>query len=92
MELLNQIEEYWTKRAKGYSQVNQGELATQQRQIWLENLREHLPDKKPEEEAGRGKDPGYRHRPGFFRYYPGPGRLSGDSSGLYRGNAERSPA
>lgn len=36
MELLNQIEEYWTKRAEGYSQVNQGELATQQRQIWLE--------------------------------------------------------
>ena len=31
MELLNQIEEYWTKRAEGYSQVNQGELATQQR-------------------------------------------------------------
>ena len=62
MELLNQIEEYWTKRAEGYSQVNQGELATQQRQIWLENLREHLPDKKPEEvkilDIGTG--------PGFF--------------------------
>ena len=88
MELLNQIEEYWTKRAEGYSQVNQGELATQQRQIWLENLREHLPDKKPEDvkilDIGTGA--------GFFRYYPGPGRLSGNSSGLYRGNAERSPA
>ena len=33
MELLNQIEEYWTKRAEGYSQVNQGELATQQRDL-----------------------------------------------------------
>lgn len=62
MELLNQIEEYWTKRAEGYSQVNQGELATQQRRIWLENLREHLPDKKPEDvkilDIGTG--------PGFF--------------------------
>ena len=62
MELLNQIEEYWTKRAEGYSQVNQGELATQQRQIWLGNLREHLPDKKPEDvkilDIGTG--------PGFF--------------------------
>ena len=62
MELLNQIEEYWTKRAEGYSQVNQGELATQQRQIWLEKLREHLPDKKPEDvkilDIGTG--------PGFF--------------------------
>ena len=24
MELLNQIEEYWTKRAEGYSQVKPG--------------------------------------------------------------------
>ena len=62
MELLNQIEEYWTKREEGNSQVNQGELATQKSQIWLENLREHLPDKKPEEvkilDIGTG--------PGFF--------------------------
>ena len=62
MELLNQIEEYWTKRAEGYSQVNQEELATCQRQVWLENLREHLPGKKPEEtkilDIGTG--------PGFF--------------------------
>ena len=62
MELLNQIEEYWTKRAEGYSQVNQEELATRQRQVWLENLREHLPGKKPEEtkilDIGTG--------PGFF--------------------------
>ena len=62
MELLNQIEEYWTKRAEGYSQVNQGELATQQRQIWLGNLREHLPDKEPKDvkilDIGTG--------PGFF--------------------------
>ncbi len=62
MELLNQIEEYWTKRAEGYSQVNQGELATQQRKTGWENLREHLPEKKPEDvkilDIGTG--------PGFF--------------------------
>ena len=27
MELLEQIEDYWTDRAEGYSQVNQEELA-----------------------------------------------------------------
>ena len=32
MELLDKIEEYWTGRAEGYSQVNQGELATEQRE------------------------------------------------------------
>ena len=49
MELLDKIEEYWTGRAEGYSQVNQGELATEQREKWKKNLMSHLKGKKPEE-------------------------------------------
>ena len=49
MELLDKIEEYWTGRAEGYSQVNQGELATEQRRKWREHLIAHLGGKKPEE-------------------------------------------
>lgn len=62
MKLLNQIEEYWSGRAKGYSQVNQQELATEQKEKWWENLREYLPKGKPEDikilDVGTG--------PGFF--------------------------
>lgn len=62
MELLDKIEEYWTGRAEGYSQVNQGELATEQREKWKKNLMSHLKGKKPEEtkvlDIGTG--------PGFF--------------------------
>ena len=38
MELIDKIEAYWTGRAEGYSEVNQGELATNQRQKWTENF------------------------------------------------------
>ena len=62
MELLDKIEEYWTGRAEGYSQVNQGELATEQRRKWREHLIAHLGGKEPEEtkvlDIGTG--------PGFF--------------------------
>ena len=57
---------YWTGRASGYSEVNQWELATEQRQKWSACLREEItrqfPDKSPQElrvlEVGTG--------PGFF--------------------------
>lgn len=57
---------YWTKRAPGYSEVNQEELHTGQRQVWSQALdariREHFPGKKREElrvlDVGTG--------PGFF--------------------------
>ncbi len=39
MELIDKIEAYWTGRAEGYSEVNQGELATDQKQKWTENLK-----------------------------------------------------
>ena len=33
-ELLEDIRKYWTKRAKGYSEYNQGELSGEQREKW----------------------------------------------------------
>lgn len=62
MELMDKIEAYWTDRAQGYSQVNQEELATSQKEKWRENLLKHFPGKRPEEikvlDIGTG--------PGFF--------------------------
>ena len=57
---------YWTGRASGYSEVNQWELATEQRRKWSACLREEItrqfPDRAPQElrvlEVGTG--------PGFF--------------------------
>lgn len=42
--ILSQIEQYWTGRAEGYSQVNQHELATGQDRVWLDEIRRHLPE------------------------------------------------
>lgn len=62
MELLEKIEAYWTERAEGYSAVNQGELETEQKSKWRENLQKHLKGRKPEDtkvlDIGTG--------PGFF--------------------------
>ena len=57
---------YWTGRASGYSEVNQWELASEQRQRWSTCLRDeitrHFPGRAPQElrvlEVGTG--------PGFF--------------------------
>lgn len=62
MELQKDIEEYWTGRAKGYSQVNQEELAGDNKRNWLEELCRHLPGEDKQEckilDIGTG--------PGFF--------------------------
>ena len=42
MELLEQIEDYWTDRAEGYSQVNQEELAGDNRTNWRRELERHF--------------------------------------------------
>lgn len=59
---LKELEQYWSSRAKGYSMVNQEELAGEQREKWLYYLRSHFPDKSPKEisilDVGTG--------PGFF--------------------------
>lgn len=68
--ILTENKEYWTGRAAGYSEVNQLELATAQRQKWRECLRGEIarrfPDRAPETlsvlEVGTG--------PGFFAILP----------------------
>lgn len=59
---LKELEQYWSNRAEGYSMVNQKELSGKQREKWLFYLRNHFPDRSPEEisvlDIGTG--------PGFF--------------------------
>ena len=64
--ILSENKSYWTGRASGYSEVNQWELATRQRQKWSDCLHAEIarqfPDRAPQElrvlEIGTG--------PGFF--------------------------
>ena len=62
MELLQEIESYWTTRTDGYSEVNQKELAGMQKAAWLKVLTEHFPQKEKKDlrilDIGTG--------PGFF--------------------------
>ncbi len=66
MNLKEEIYHYWTKRASGYSEYNQQEMADERRILWkrelLELLTNGFPGKKPEEirvlDVGTG--------PGFF--------------------------
>ncbi len=62
MELLREIESYWTTRTEGYSEVNQKELAGEQRENWRRVLTERFPKRPVEElkilDIGTG--------PGFF--------------------------
>lgn len=59
---LQELEQYWSNRAEGYSMVNQEELAGEQKEKWLYYLKTHFPDKSPQEisvlDIGTG--------PGFF--------------------------
>lgn len=60
--ILGRIQAYWTNRAEGYSQVNQEELAGEQKNRWLAVLKEEFPRRDPKEiqvlDIGTG--------PGFF--------------------------
>ena len=65
-DLKNEIYDYWTNRARGYSEYNQQEMADARRTMWkdklLHLLGQQFPDKKHEEikilDVGTG--------PGFF--------------------------
>lgn len=61
-ELLKEIEEYWTTRTEGYSEVNQKELQGMQKTAWLKVLKEQFP------QAGAGvlKILDIGTGPGFF--------------------------
>ena len=64
--LKNEIHDYWTNRARGYSEYNQQEMADARRTMWrdklLSLLGNHFPEKEPKEikilDVGTG--------PGFF--------------------------
>lgn len=64
--ILNENRDYWTNRASGYSEINQDELRTSQREVWRGELKTHIerqfPDRDPKSvrvlEVGTG--------PGFF--------------------------
>ena len=65
-DLKNEIHDYWTNRARGYSEYNQQEMADARRTMWrdklLSLLGEAFPECEPEEikilDVGTG--------PGFF--------------------------
>lgn len=57
--LLSQIERYWTKRAEGYSEVNRHEFATGQDQVWLGEIRKHLPKGRTLKILDVGTGPGF---------------------------------
>ena len=57
--LLSKIEQYWTGRAEGYSEVNRHELATGQDRVWFQEIRKHLPEGKDLKILDVGTGPGF---------------------------------
>lgn len=57
--LLSQIEQYWTGRAEGYSEVNQHELATGQDRVWFQEIQKHLPKDRAIRILDVGTGPGF---------------------------------
>ncbi len=62
--LKNEIHDYWTNRARGYSEYNQQEMADARRTMWRDKLLSLLgnqfPEKEPKEikilDVGTGPD------------------------------------
>ena len=57
--LLNEIENYWTNRADGYSKVNEHELESQQSEVWITELKRHISDNKDLKILDIGTGPGF---------------------------------
>ena len=57
--LLNEIENYWTNRADGYSKVNEHELESQQSEVWITELKRHISDNKELKILDIGTGPGF---------------------------------
>lgn len=58
-DLVLAIVAYWSKRAKGYSQTNQDELATQKRSIWQKLILSHAPKREVLKILDLGTGPGF---------------------------------
>ncbi len=57
--LLEEIKNYWTNRAEGYSQVNCQELATGQGSVWMNEIKKHIPKKEGLKILDIGTGPGF---------------------------------
>ena len=54
-DLKNEIHDYWTNRARGYSEYNQQEMADARRTMWRDKLLSLLREAFPEREPGEIK-------------------------------------
>ena len=54
-DLKNEIHDYWTNRARGYSEYNQQEMADARRTMWRDKLLSLLGEAFPEREQGEIK-------------------------------------
>lgn len=46
MDMLERIDQYWSKRVEEFSNARLNDLKSAQKDIWLEIIKEHLPNKK----------------------------------------------
>ena len=65
-DLKNEIHDYWTNRARGYSEYNQQEMADARRMMWRDKLLSLLREAFPEREPGEIKILDVGTGPGFF--------------------------
>ena len=64
--LKNEIHDYWTNRARGYSEYNQQEMADTRRTMWRDKLLSLLGNQFPEKEPKEIKILDVGTGPGFF--------------------------
>ena len=65
-DLKNEIHDYWTNRARGYSEYNQQEMADARQTMWREKLLDLLGKQFPEREPKEIKILDVGTGPGFF--------------------------
>ena len=65
-DLKNEIHDYWTNRARGYSEYNQQEMADARRTMWRDKLLSLLGEAFPEREPREIKILDVGTGPGFF--------------------------
>ncbi|MBQ3261939.1 MAG: class I SAM-dependent methyltransferase [Oscillospiraceae bacterium] len=64
--ILSENKDYWTGRACGYSEINQEELRTAQREVWRRELKTHIERQFPDRDASSVRVLEIGTGPGFF--------------------------